>query len=87
MITISNNKTKEPVPFLIKIRDVAQLLSISRATVHALIQSGELAASRVGPEDKKQRVHVRITRKSLLRFYEKRFGHPLNVALENPFQN
>jgi excisionase family DNA binding protein len=88
MITTNNNTTKEPVPPLIKVREVAKLLSISRATVHALIQTGELAASKVGPKTKKkQRVHVRITRKSLCSFYQRRFGHPLDRALANPFES
>lgn len=87
MITNSYISSKEPVPPLLKIRDVARLLSISRATVHALIDSGDLEASQVGPSDKKQRLHVRVTRKSLCGFYKKRFGHPLDRALENPFQS
>jgi excisionase family DNA binding protein len=87
MITSSNINAKEPVPLLIKVREVAKLLSISRATVHALIEDGELAASQVGPKKKKKRIHVRITRDSLCKFYEKRFGHPLNRALANPFQS
>ncbi len=87
MITNNHIVHKDPVPPLIKIREVAQLLSISRATVHALIDSGDLAASQVGPSEKKKRLHVRVTRKSLLGFYKKRFGHPLALALENPFQS
>jgi excisionase family DNA binding protein len=73
------------VPVLVKIREVANLLSVSRHTVHALITSGDLVASRVSPSDNKSRRHVRITRASLLRFYQKRFGHTLKAALENPF--
>jgi excisionase family DNA binding protein len=87
MITQTNPTQKEPVPPLIKVREVAKLLSISRATVHALIDNGELAASKVGPDTRKERLHVRITRKSLCSFYEKRFGQPLNRALENPFDS
>jgi excisionase family DNA binding protein len=69
------------------VREVAKLLSISRATVHALIDGGDLEASQIGPAAKKQRLHVRVTRKSLCGFYQKRFGHPLNRALENPFES
>jgi excisionase family DNA binding protein len=87
MITNYNTPRKEPVPPLIKVREVAKILSISRATVHALIESGDLAASPVGPDSKrKKRVHVRVTRKSLCGFYKERFGQPLDRALENPFQ-
>jgi len=77
--------SKEPLPVLIKIRDAAKLLSISRATVHALIDCGDLQACQVNPSDKIKRMHLRITRGSLLGFYRKRFGHPLEQALENPF--
>jgi excisionase family DNA binding protein len=87
MITNYHISSKPTVPPLLKIRDVAKLLSISRATVHALIEQGDLAASQVGPSDKKQRLHVRVTRQSLCTFYQKRFGHPLDRALENPFQS
>jgi excisionase family DNA binding protein len=78
---------KEPVPPLIKVREVAKLLSVSRATVHALIESGDLHASKVGPSLRMKRVHVRVTRQSLYRFYQKRFGHSLTQALQNPFQS
>jgi hypothetical protein len=87
MITNAYISPKEPVPPLLKIRDVASLLSVSRATVHALIDGGDLQASQVGPSDKKKRLHVRVTRKSLCGFYQKRFGHSLDRALENPFQS
>ncbi len=87
MITMSTIFGKgDPVPPLIKIREAAKLLSISRATVHALINSGDLAASKVSPNGKKRRTHVRITRASLYGFYQKRFGHPLHRALLDPFQ-
>jgi excisionase family DNA binding protein len=86
MIT-NNNTSEDPIPPLVKIREVAKLLSISRATVHALIDSGDLEASQVSPSKAQERLHVRITRHSLLGFYNKRFGHPLNRALENPFKS
>ncbi len=85
MITNYNTPPKPSLPPLLKIRDVAKLLSVSRATVHALIDSGDLDATRVGPSEKKQRLHVRVTRQSLCGFYKRRFGHPLDRALENPF--
>lgn len=87
MITLSNKTSKEPLPPLIKIREAAKLLSISRATVHALIEGGDLQASKVSPSAKKERLHVRITRKSLCGFYKKRFGQTLDRALENPFES
>jgi len=87
MITLSTTFKKEPVPPLVKIREVAKLLSVSRATVHALIQSGDLKASEINPSKKKKRLHLRVTRVSLLSFYKQRFGHPLTHALENPFES
>jgi len=76
---------KEIVPPLVKVRDVARLLSISRSTVRNLIDSGELEGSRINPCEKR-RLHLRITRASLLGFYKKRFGHSLTRALANPFE-
>lgn len=64
---------------------MAKLLSVSRHTVHQLILSGDLSASEVNPSTAKARRHVRVTRASLMRFYQKRFGHPLRNALANPF--
>jgi hypothetical protein len=85
MITNSTTSKKEPVPPLVKVRDVAALLSVSRCTVHALIDSGDLAASEIN-STAKERKHLRITRDSLLAFYKKRFGHSLTRALANPFE-
>jgi hypothetical protein len=76
----------EPVPPLVKVRDVAALLSVSRHTVHHLIDSGDLAASKIN-STAKERKHLRITRKSLLTFYKKRFGHSLTNVLANPFES
>ncbi len=81
---------KEPVPPLVKIREVAQLLSVSRHTVHKLIDSGDLKAQPINPskitaKGKRPRLHVRVTRNSLCNFYRGRFGHPLERALANPF--
>jgi hypothetical protein len=91
MMTNSTILKKEPVPPLVKVRDVASLLSISRHTVHHLIDSGDLAASEINSSAKpkpaaKPRRHLRVTRKSLLVFYKKRFGHSLTLALANPFE-
>jgi hypothetical protein len=85
MITNSNTFQKDPVPPLIKVRDVAKLLSISRTSVHNLIESGALMGKGINPSAK-QRCHLRITRKSLLNFYKDRFGHSLVRALSNPFE-
>ena len=79
------NVKNEPVPPLIKIREVAKLLSVSRQTVHHLIDSGDLQGCEINPKTK-ERKHVRITRQSLLTFYKNRFGHPLTQALANPFE-
>jgi hypothetical protein len=81
------NVKKESIPPLVKVREVARFLSCSRQTVHHLIDCGDLKASHVNPHNRaKERKHVRVTRSSLLSFYEKRFGHPLNLALANPFE-
>jgi len=77
---------KESVPPLVKVNSVAQLLSVSRASVHRLIESGDLEASEVNPSMKMQRRHRRVTRESLLAFYKKRFGHSLTRALAHPFE-
>jgi hypothetical protein len=87
MITNCTTLKKEPVPLLVKIRDVAKLLSISRQSVRHLIESGDLDASEINSTTKeRRRRHVRITRESLLSFYKKRFGHSLGQALANPFE-
>ncbi|MCE0482735.1 MAG: helix-turn-helix domain-containing protein [Methylacidiphilales bacterium] len=75
-----------PIPLLIKVREVAKLLSVSRHTVHCLIDSGDLEASKINGTGKR-RQHWRVTRKSLLLFYKKRFGQSLDRALENPFES
>jgi hypothetical protein len=89
MITNDTPKSKLLLPPLLKVREVAKVLSLSRASVQALIESGDLAASELSPttRKKKQRVHVRITRDSLAKFYKKRFGTELERALQEPFQN
>jgi excisionase family DNA binding protein len=86
MITLSSTAPKNPIPPLIRIRDVATLLAVSRCTVYALIDSGDLKASKVNSSNAHERLHRRVTRESLLEFYKKRFGHALNHALENPFK-
>jgi excisionase family DNA binding protein len=85
MITNSTMPKNELVPPLVKVRDVAKILSISRSTVRNLIDSGDLEGSRINPCEKR-RNHLRITRSSLLGFYKKRFGHSLALALANPFE-
>ncbi len=86
MITLSTTEKKVPIPLLVKIRDVAQLLGVSRMTVHNLIQKGDLEAANINASTSK-RPHLRVTRHSLFKFYKKRFGHHLNRALENPFES
>jgi len=77
---------KNPVPVLVRVRDVASILSLSRHTVHTLIETGDLTGSDVGPSPALKRRHLRVTRGSLYRFYKRRFGHSLNAALANPFE-
>ena len=74
------------VPMLVKPRDVARLLSISNQTVRNLISNGELEASEISPAKNKERRHFRVTKKSLMGFYKKRFGHSLIAALKNTFE-
>jgi hypothetical protein len=90
MITSVHPLRKEPVPPLIRVREVAKLLSVSRHTVHSLIQCGDLEAKPVNPSRTKRkrgagRLHVRVTRESLLKFYKQRFHRSLEHALANPF--
>jgi len=85
MITNSTTIHKELVPPLVKLTEVAKLLSISRGTVRNLIDSGDLVASDINSLGKERR-HRRITRASLLTFYKKRFGHSLTRALAHPFE-
>lgn len=85
MIAPSLPPKNEPIPLLVRVRDVAALLSISRQTVHHLIDSGDLQASEIN-STRKARRHLRITRKSLSGFYKRRFGHSLNRALTYPFE-
>ena len=70
------------IPPLVKIREVAKFLAVSRQTVHNLIESGDLAAQAVNSITMERR-HVRVTRASLLLFYRQRFGHSLERALAN----
>ena len=88
MLTNVDSVLRKPpvqMPVLVKVREVAKLLSVSRHTVHALIHDGDLSAADVNPGKRRARKHVRITRASLMLFYRKRFGHPLRQALANPF--
>jgi hypothetical protein len=67
---------------LLKIREVAKILAVSRQSVRALIESGDLDARTLHPTGKKmKREHKRITCKSLAKFYKKRFNHALDGAL------
>ncbi len=85
MTTSAPSRPKPVVPPLVKVRDVARLLTVSRQTVRALIESGDLAAHALRPKNRKmQRTHVRITSESLTGFYRKRFGHDLDPALLLP---
>ena len=85
MINTNTPFQKEQVPPLVKVTDVAKLLSVSRVTVRNLIESGSLMASEINPNSK-ERIHRRVTRTCLLSFYKKRFGHSLTRALANPYE-
>lgn len=89
MLTNQNNPSKPILPPLLKVREVAKMLSLSHASVRALIDSGDLAGSELSPSrpKKKKRKHVRITLESLSKFYKKRFGYGIERALQSPFQN
>ncbi len=82
MTTTPVSRSRSAMPPLIKVRDVAKLLTVSRQTVRALIESGALEAHPLNPHPKKmKRQHVRITSNSLATFYRKRLGHELDTAL------
>lgn len=82
MTTSPASPAKPVTPPLLKVRDVAKLLTVSRQTIRALIESGDLEAHPLNPHPKKmKRTHVRITSKSLSRFYQKRVGHDLDPSL------
>jgi excisionase family DNA binding protein len=82
MTTSLVSRPRPVTPPLLKVRDVAKLLTVSRQTIRALIESGDLEAHALNPNPKKmKRSHVRITSKSLSRFYQKRVGHDLDPAL------
>jgi excisionase family DNA binding protein len=87
MITSVSPTPKVELPPLLKTREVAKLLSLSRGTVRSLIDSGDLAAHAINPTRKRRtkRVHVRITSESLLGFYKKRFGEELQHTSRNLF--
>ena len=89
MITNDTLKSKLFLPPLLKVREVAKILSLSRVSVQKLIDSGDLDASELTPtaRRKKKRVHVRVTSESLAAFYQKRFGQQLDRVLHNPLQN
>lgn len=85
MITTPKPSSTPVLPPLLRIGDVAKILSASRMTVAALIESGELTAARVGPGKRRmKRVHLRVTLDSLAAFYKKRFDRDIHTALQNP---
>jgi hypothetical protein len=77
-------KPKGPVPPVLRVSDVAKILSICRQTVHSLIQCGELKAHEINAYSRKKRRHVRVTAKSLNDFYKARFGQSLDSVLMKP---
>lgn len=80
MITFDNISKKAALPPLVKINQVTQLLSVSKGTVHNLIDSGDLKAANLNSSSKKRK-HLLITSASLRSLYKKRFGHSLLLAL------
>ena len=65
---------------------MTRLLALSPGSVKALIESGDLDAKPLNPSRgrrRRKRLHVRITVRSLLAFYQKRFGQPLPSSLLN----
>jgi hypothetical protein len=86
MTTLINNGQKD-LPPLVRVSEVAQILSVSNPIVHRLIQRGDLNASVINPTDNRERQHLRVTRASLLKFYQKRFGHSLLRALNHSSEN
>ena len=87
MLTFDNSIKKKSLPPLVKVNEVARLLSLCNASVHKLIQSGDLTAAALTSSKRKERKHVRVTRASLLTFYRKRFGHSLLDALAHSYQS
>ncbi len=79
MITFDNITKKPSLPPLVKINQVSKLLSISKGTVHNLIDSGDLKAGNLSSA--KKRKHLLVTSASLEALYKKRFGHSLLRAL------
>jgi hypothetical protein len=77
-------KPKGPVPPVLRVSDVAKILSICRQTVHSLIECGELQAHEINAFRRKKRRHVRVTAKSLNDFYQARFGQSLDSVLMKP---
>lgn len=61
---------------LVKIKEAAKLLAVSRTTVHNLIDTGDLKVVQLSPSrprgKKFERLHLRITRSSLDAFVVKR---------------
>lgn len=85
MITFDNNTKKTALPPLVKVNQVTKLLSVSKTTVHNLIDSGDLKAGSLN-SSAKTRKHVLVTSASVEALYQKRFGHSLLRALANPPQ-
>jgi len=82
MVTSTSSPSKDISLPLLRIREVAKILAVSRQSVRALIESGDLEARALHPTGKKmEREHKRITGESLQQFYKKRFRQKLNPAL------
>ena len=83
MITQPDFPSLPALPHLLKVTEVAKLLRLSRQSVKALIDAGDLAAAPLGPTRRKlKRVHMRVTRESLTRLYQKRFNRDINSVLQ-----
>jgi len=88
MITLRSTSPKPVLADLVKIRDVAKILSVSPTTVRNLLECGELEGAPINApkkppiqaKRKKKRKHLRIVRDSFLLFYKKRSGHDLDFV-------
>lgn len=63
IVELAPRRETQPEPLLLRTSEVARLLSLSRTTIHELVNSGQLPAVRVGRA-------IRISRAAVERFIE-----------------
>ena len=78
---------KQPIPPLIKMKDACVLLSLSRITIRTMMDEGTLQGVDINHFKKKKRLHLRITRESLMKVYQDKYGQPLSLTLAFPPQS